>query len=234
MRKFLIIGHRGAAGTMPENTLASFNKAIALGVDMVELDVQRCKTGELVVLHDDNVRRTTNCKGFVREMTLEQVQQCRIGFRGDTIPTLEEVFKLVNRRVAINIELKMLGTALLAGELVTRYVNEYGWSYEDVVISSFQHKELAVLKEAYPYIRRAPVFERVPQSFAPIIKLLSPYAVVLNYRTVTPAIMDEVHNAGVGVYVWTVNKEKQIRKMIALGVDGIISDYPERLKGVRC
>jgi glycerophosphoryl diester phosphodiesterase len=229
MSSIVTIGHRGAAGYVAENTLASFEKAISLGVDMVELDVRRCKTGELMVIHDDKIARTTNGRGMVHNLTLEQLRQFQTKNK-QLIPTLAEVFDLVNRRAVINIELKVAGIAQRAEALVTSYVKEKGWSYDDFIISSFQHKELIALKEYNPQIRRAPLFERLPRDFSATIATIAPYAINPSYRTVTPAMVEMLHQQGIKIFVWTVNKEKQIKKMVALGVDGIISDYPDRVK----
>jgi len=106
----LRIGHRGAAGHAPENTLASFRKAIELGLDMTELDVHVCASGELVVIHDENVDRTTNSKGWVSKLSLTELKRLDAG-AGETVPTLAEVLDLLKDRIMLNIELKGLGTA---------------------------------------------------------------------------------------------------------------------------
>jgi len=138
---FLKIGHRWAAGYEPENTLASFKKAIDLNVDMIELDVYLCKTGELVVLHDPKVDRTTNGIGYIEEKTFEEVRNLDAG-KGEKIPTLKEVFELTNRKVKINIELKWAGTAKPVSKLIKEYVENKWREYDDFMISSFDHYEL--------------------------------------------------------------------------------------------
>ena len=210
----LKIGHRGAAGYVPENTLASFEKAIALGVDMVELDVHCCKSGELVVIHDETVDRTTSGHGTVASMTLAELQAL-------SIPTLDEVIRLVDKRVMINIELKGKGTALPVGRMIE--------GNESFLISSFDHAQLLQLKEHYPKLRRAPLLETLPKDASALIQEHSPYALNPSFRKVTKAFIDAAHDAEVKIYVWTVNTPGDIARMRALGVDGIFSDYPDRI-----
>jgi len=102
---FLKIGHRGAMGYQPENTLISFEKAIQLGVDMIEMDVEKCKTGELIIIHDQKVDRTTNGEGYVADFSFEEIKKLDAG-NGEKIPTVQEVLNLVKNRVKINLELK--------------------------------------------------------------------------------------------------------------------------------
>ena len=132
----LRIGHRGACGYEPENTLRSFNHAIQLGVDIVELDVHICQSGEIMVIHDIKVDRTTNGTGFVGDKTLDELKTLDAG-KGEQIPTLQEVLDQINRRVKVNIELKGNSTAKPVLKLLEKYIKEAGWSYNDFLISSF-------------------------------------------------------------------------------------------------
>ncbi len=140
-RRILKIGHRGACAYAPENTLASFAKALELGVDMVELDVFCCRSGELVVIHDESVDRTTNGKGLVAEMDYDALCRLDAGC-GEKIPLLSEVFDLVDRRTKINIELKGEAVASSVVILIEKYVREKGWHYDDFLVSSFDHSQL--------------------------------------------------------------------------------------------
>ncbi len=133
----LRIGHRGACGYEPENTLRSFNRALQLRVDMVELDVHVCRSGEIVVIHDSKVDRTTGGTGYVADKTLDELRTLDAG-KGEKIPTLQEVLTLVNRKVKVNIELKGTGTAKPVFQLLEKHVRELGWSYGDFLISSFK------------------------------------------------------------------------------------------------
>ncbi|MFT6331076.1 MAG: glycerophosphoryl diester phosphodiesterase, partial [Bermanella sp.] len=150
-KKILKIGHRGAMGHEPENTLRSFKKALALNVDAIELDVYVCKTGELVVIHDDKVDRTTNGIGYTEDKTFVELRQLDAG-KGELIPTLEEVLDLVDRSVIVNIELKGRSTAIATYQVIDKYIKEKGWSELDFMVSSFDHHELNKFKHLYPQI----------------------------------------------------------------------------------
>src|SRR5688572_11377286 len=128
--KILNIGHRGAKGHLPENTLASFQKAIDLGVDGIELDVHLSKDGEILVIHDETIDRTTNGKAIVKQHSLDVLKTYRIDHQFE-IPTLAEVFDLVNRKCLVNVELKVGETAKPVVDLIEKYVLEKGWEYTD-------------------------------------------------------------------------------------------------------
>ncbi|OYX80665.1 MAG: glycerophosphodiester phosphodiesterase, partial [Flavobacteriales bacterium 32-34-25] len=137
----LKIGHRGARGYEPENTLVSFQKAIDLQVDGIELDVHLSLDAELMVIHDDTIDRTTNGKGKVNQLTKAELQNFSIESQ-HKIPTLEEVFDLVNRRCFINIELKSFDAAEKTVALIEKYIHEKNWEYSDFLVSSFDWKML--------------------------------------------------------------------------------------------
>jgi len=151
-----IIGHRGACGYEPENTLSSFGRAVDMGVRMIELDVYVCKTGELVVMHDDEVDRTTNGHGHVVDMTFEQLRDLVVEGK-EKIPTLQEVIELIDRRIPINIELKGPGTATAVAILVQQYL-AHGWTADHFVISSFDHQQVATFKKLCPNIKTGVCF----------------------------------------------------------------------------
>ena len=139
------IGHRGAAGHAPENTQASFRKAIELGCDMTELDVHVCASGDVVVIHDETLDRTTNGKGNVSDHTLTELKQLDAG-KGEQIPLLQEVLELLKDRIMLNIELKGLGTA----EPVYKIVKKTGWSNQDLTVTSFNRDMLTEYKKPRP------------------------------------------------------------------------------------
>jgi glycerophosphoryl diester phosphodiesterase len=156
--KFIIIGHRGASGYEPENTLKSFERAIEMGVSMIELDVHVCASGELVVIHDDTVDRTTNGEGAVSEMTWEELRPLDAG-NGQRIPQLAQVFNVVDKRVAINIEIKDPKAPLLVAELIATYVKTKQWSYDHFMISSFDHELAVEFHEACPEVKIGLLFD---------------------------------------------------------------------------
>ncbi|MFA6422345.1 MAG: glycerophosphodiester phosphodiesterase family protein [Candidatus Buchananbacteria bacterium] len=223
----LKIGHRGALGYAPENTLLSFQKAIDLGVDMVELDVYVCKTGELVVIHDDRLERTTNGEGYIWEKTLSELKELDAG-EGQKIPTLVEVFDLVNKKVKINIELKGEGTAQPVAKMIREYI-ELGWDEDMFFVSSFNHHELKKFKELMPNVKIGALIVANPLDYAKFGSDLNAWSINLCIEFINQAIVDDAHGRGLKVLVWTVNNPEDIERMKKLNVDGIFSNFPDRI-----
>lgn len=219
----LRIGHRGACGHAPENTLASIEQAIALGCDLTEVDVQRTADGSLVLLHDERVDRTTNGKGPVADMNLEDVRKLDAG-RGQRVPTLEETLKSAQGRIGLILELKAEGLAYD----VSGIVRASGFSGE-LIYASFLHDELQHVRRADPDARTLVLFKRLPKSPAAEATKLQATHVGLRFDTATLPLVKAFHGARLTVFVYTVNKPADIVRMRALGVDGIVSDFPERI-----
>ncbi len=224
----LKIGHRGAVGYEPENTLLSFKKALELNVDMIELDVHVCKTGEVVVIHDDKVDRTTNGKGFVLKRTFQALRALDAG-KGQKIPILQEVLDIVNRKAKINIELKGKGTAKPVSDIIEKYVKEKGWLDDDFLISSFNRHELQKFYQLNPKVRLGILIGRTAVGFERIAKKIHAYSVNTKMELVNKNFVDDARKKGLRVFVWTVNDFKDIERMKLLEVDGICSDFPDRL-----
>lgn len=229
----LKIGHRGAAGHAPENTLASFEKAISLGVDMVEVDVHKCLSGEIVAIHDETVNRTTNGRGVVARKSLAKLKEFKIAPK-ERIPTLKEVLGQIDRRVKVNIEMKVTGIAEDISNIIDEYVKDHGWFYEDFLVSSFSYYELWQLYRLNKRIRLGILVDGGIQfDFIFFAKRIDAYS--LNFR-LTPFsklfikyFIDKAHSIGLKFFVWTVNKHSDITKLKGLKADGIISDYPDRI-----
>ncbi len=227
MDSFLVIGHRGACGYEPENTLRSFEKAIALGAHMVELDVHRCRTGELVVIHDNRLERTTNGSGYVAEKTLDELRALDAG-GGERIPLLREVVERVGARAAINIELKGAGTAGPVSELIERTVGSGGYDTGHFLVSSFDHRELARFAEINRRVRIGALVEGVPLGLAAFAQELGAFAVNAGLDFVTDEFVADAHRRGMRFFVYTVNHSEDIDRMRYMGVDGIFTNYPDR------
>ncbi len=225
--KILVIGHRGACGYTPENTLTSFEQALSFGVDAVELDVFLAKSGELVVIHDATLDRTTNGKGKVGDLTLREIQNYKCS-DGKPVPTLAEVFDLIDRRCVVNVELKGDQTGVATAKLIQYYVEEKGWSYQDFFISSFNHHELFSFHELQPEVPTGALMEGIPFHYASFAEDIGATHVVLHLLTLNQAFVDDAHKRGLKVFVYTVNKEEDLLWVKALGVDGVISNYPDR------
>ena len=221
------VGHRGAAGHEAENTLKSFRRAMELGADMVELDVHLCGSGELVVIHDETVDRTTDGTGEVAKMTLDEMRALDAG-KGERIPTLQEVIDLATGWMGINIELKGLGTAGPALEHIEDAVAK-GWERSGFHVSSFHLDELSAIRELSDDVRTGVLFALDDGGIMDFAERNGAYSLNPNHRMITPKFVARAHERGLKVFAWTVNEPEDIARMKGLEVDGIISDYPDRI-----
>lgn len=226
--KPLVIGHRGAMGHETENTLASMQKAIDLGVDMIEIDVFKIDSGEIVVFHDDRVERLTNGGGRIEEYNIVDMKQLLLD-GNQKIPMLQEALKLINNQVALNIELKGSGTADKVNFIVDYYVRDRGWTWDNILISSFKWDELKEMRKLNKDIKIAVLTEEDPLGAIAVAKELGAVAINPNFETLTAENVAKIHSEGFKIYTWTVNEPKDIERMKNFGVDGIITNYPERV-----
>lgn len=222
------IGHRGASGHVAENTLESIQKALEFEVDAIEIDVHRCKSGELIVIHDFTLDRTTNGSGEVSQSTLAEIRSLKIEdqFR---IPLLTEVLELIQGKCRINIELKGSNTSEETCRIIKRLVSEKSWNYNNFIVSSFQQNELA---EVFDLDKNIPIGILSKANVSEAIeigKILQAKAIHPSTGIITRENVKKCQNAGFGVNVWTVNEPKEIERMKSFGVNGIISDFPDRL-----
>jgi glycerophosphoryl diester phosphodiesterase len=224
---FLCIGHRGARGHAPENTLLAMDTGIRLGAQMVELDVQRHPSGELLVIHDLRLERTTNGKGRLVDRSFDYIRSLDAG-GGQQVPTLPEVLDLVDQRVAVNVELKTAGgTAEAVAAVLRRYVDE-GWSPEQFLVSSFHLPELELFRQAAPEFPIGVLLCGVPLEWAAEAAELSAQALNLSEEFADERLIGDAKARGLKVYVYTVNERDEIERLRQIGVDGVFTDYPER------
>ena len=228
LKKILNIGHRGAKGHEPENTLPSFQKALDLNADGIELDVHLCKTGELIVIHDFTVDRTTNGSGAVSELSLSEIKSLRVNNEIE-VPTLEEVLDLVGKKCFVNIELKGRHTAKPVSHLIEKYILEKDYSYDDFIVSSFQREELEMMFSINPKIHlgvlsQASVMQALEWANAFSAKAIHPHFSLLTEHNVQKA-----QEQGFKIYTWTVNETEDIERIKTYNVNGIITDFPERI-----
>ena len=228
MNEFLKIGHRGAKAHIAENTLESIQKALDIGVDMIEIDVHKCASGELWVIHDFTLDRTTDGSGEIAKEPAEVIGQLRIEGRYK-IPLLTEVLDLIQGKCSINIELKGLNTAQPVCEIVREKVATGNWKYSDFLISSFQKNELFETRNSNKEIPIAVLSKASVPEAIELGKLLNASAIHPSLGIITRDNTKLSQEAGFKVNVWTVNEREDIKRMIEFGVDGIISDYPNRL-----
>lgn len=220
----LRIGHRGAAGHEPENTLLSLNKAVELGCDLTEIDVHVCASGDVVVIHDDMVDRTTDGTGEVSELSLDELKSLDSG-KGERVPTLNEVLSSLKGRISLNIELKGQGTP----EPVHGIVEDSGWSPDDLVFTSFDWNMLDEYRELDPEARLGPLAHVNIFHAARFASKIDAYCVNPFHNLCSRSFVGKAHKRGLKVYPWIVNELIDIEKMKNVGVDGIISDYPDRV-----
>ena len=223
MRRVLKIGHRGAAGHAPENTLAAIQKGIALGVDFVEIDVRRTGDGVLVALHDETVNRTTNGKGRVDRLSLQDVKKLNAG-NGENIPTLDEVFKVAAGRAGLMLELKVEGTAKQTVEAVLE-----AKFTDPVLYASFLHNELSHVQAVDPKASLMVLFGRLPHAPVSRATKLGHSHVGLRHDTATRSLVEAFHRSDLLVFVYTADSSGDILQALSIGVDGVISNYPERI-----
>lgn len=228
MAKLLSIGHRGACGHEPENTLRSFRRALELGADGVEADV-RLANGELVVIHDATFNRTTNGRGRVSRKTFEALRQLDAG-GGEQIPTLREVIETVNRRAFLNVELKGRGTAEPTLRLLREFLDR-SWRSDDFLISSFNRRTLRKFAElANGEFPIGLLFTGMPRGIQKLAREFQAVSIHPTPRWTTPRLVKKAHQLGLRVFPYTVNLSKNLARMRALGVDGVFTDFPDRVE----
>ncbi|GAA4275554.1 glycerophosphodiester phosphodiesterase [Aquimarina mytili] len=224
-----IFGHRGAAGLIAENTLESITAALEHGVDGIEIDVHRCKSGELVVIHDNTLQRTTNGQGNVSKFTWSDLKKFRT-IEGYMIPLLDQVLDLIDAKCVLNIELKGIGTALPTIELLEKYIKNSSWKYDDFIISSFDHSQLFQIKSVTSKFNLGVLTEENSTQVLKIAKELNAFSVHPPVTTLTKDEVDLMHQEGYQVYVWTVNDKTLIDQSKSWNVEGIITDFPNLAK----
>ena len=225
----LVIGHRGAMGHETENSIASIEKAIDLGVDMIEIDVFKIKSGELVVFHDAELERLTNGTGNIEDHTLNELNKLEL-IGGHKIPTLKAVLETINKRVQLNIELKGSNTAVDVAKEIEAIIISDAWEMDHFLISSFKWEELQKMRGKLPNVPIAILIGQEPLEALTIAKELNAVAINPSYKSLTIENVTTIKNAGFKIYPWTVNEADAIAKMKEIGVDGIITNFPERIK----
>ncbi|GAC1616278.1 MAG: glycerophosphodiester phosphodiesterase family protein [Candidatus Acidiferrum sp.] len=233
----LMIAHRGASGYAPENTMAAFRKALALGVTFIETDMQLSRDSRFVAIHDDTVNRTTNAQGAVHDMTLAELRKLDAGswfgseFAGERIPTLEEILEFSKKHDTVfYLELKPSGS--WGGEHALIGAMRESGEIARCVVISFEPSILANLRKIEPTLMTGLLHDG--QIEQPLAKALEIGARQLAIRgdLVSPNLLTEARKNDLQVVCWTVNQPAHIRMLSEAGVDGIMSDYPDRLLAV--
>ncbi len=222
------IGHRGAMGHEPENTLRSVRKALELGVDAIEVDVFWVD-GELLVFHDERLERTTNGEGYIWDKSFAELRQLDAG-QGEQIPTLQEVIETIDRHALLNIELKGPNTAKPVVSLIAQF-RKRGWNEQHFLVSSFYHPELGTVRELDPTLRLGVLMCGIPLDYAACAQAVDAYSIHPALEFLNRKLVEDAHTRGLKVYVYTVNNREDIERVRNLGADGVFTNYPELLCG---
>jgi glycerophosphoryl diester phosphodiesterase len=236
MPRLIKIAHRGASGSFPENTRAAFKRAIEAGADMIELDCQLTLDGHIVVFHDEKLARIAKTRGTVAQRSLEQLKQLDIGswrkkiFSGERIQALEEVLLLIDGRVGLCIDIKQYPGASAGIELKLLFTITHFDYMDRVIFSSFDYGCLRRVRELAP---QAPIgvicAKRMREDPIAAAIEVGARSIHAHKELASREFLNRAWDEGFDVYVWTVNELGEMEKFRSLGVQGIISDYPERL-----
>lgn len=212
------IGHRGAKGHGTENTIASFQKALELGVDMIELDVCISKDFIPVVIHDSTVNRTTTSKGKVTDFTAQELQHLGI-------PTLKEVFDLVQNQCIINIEIKVFEATKAVSNLLTFS----DFDQNKIIISSFDWNALQEIRFHHDTLKIGVLTETNLELALAFAKFINAYSIHPYFHLLTIENTQKIKEKEFKIFAWTVNEPEDIIFVKSLPIDGIITDFPERI-----
>jgi len=235
MANFLRVAHRGASGNYPEHTRLAFEKAIQAKADMIELDCQLSGDGHVVVYHDERLQRTTGARGAVRDKTLAQLKKLDAGkwrkqsCQGQQILTLEEVMDCVNGEADLCLDIKQYAGSPLGIELKLLFIVSHYDYLERTIFSSVDHACLRRLRELAPDVHLGVIHGSGVQK-DPFVAAAQVQAASIHVQKELASrdFLDKVWNAGMDVFVWTVNHVRDMEKFACLGVQGIVSDFPER------
>jgi glycerophosphoryl diester phosphodiesterase len=235
MAKFIRVAHRGASGNFPEHTRLAFEKAIEARADMIELDCQLSSDGHVIVYHDERLRRTTGTRGAVKEKTLAQLKKLDAGkwrkksFEGQQILTLEEVMDCIHGRVDLCLDIKQYAGSLRGIELKLLFILSHYDYLERTVFSTFDYESLRRLRELAPDARLGVIFDsKIKEDPFAVAEQVAAASIHVRKELASRDFLDKAWNAGMDVFVWTVNEVREMEKFASVGVQGIVSDFPER------
>ena len=226
----LIIGHRGAADLAPENTLKSIQMGLNSHVDMIEIDISLCKTGEAVLMHDDKVDAQTNGQGYIRDFSLSELKKLDAG-EGEKIPTLQEVIDLIDEKCPLNIEIKGRGSSEEVARMLKKEFDMNRRKQDNFLVSSFDHSELYKFKKLCPDIKISPIISCHPLSLAALAEEIGAWSLNMKLEYISREIVEDTHSRGIKVLVYTVNYPEELEMLKGLNVDGVFTNDKYRLFG---
>ncbi|MFB9109104.1 glycerophosphodiester phosphodiesterase [Flavobacterium gyeonganense] len=224
----LKIAHRGAKAYEPENTLQAFQKALELNSDGIELDVHISADEHIIVMHDETIDKMTNGKGDINTYTLSELKSFLVAGKFQ-IPTLNEVFDLVDKKCFINVELKNADTSKNVVSLIEKYITEKGWNYEHFIISSFDWNALKEVQKLNPNIPIGVLTEEDLDMALAFAETIKAKAIHPDFQLLNKEKVLQIQEKGFLVFPWTVNSEEDIQKVKSYNVNGIISDNPDKI-----
>jgi glycerophosphoryl diester phosphodiesterase len=235
MASFVKVAHRGASGSFPENTRLAFEKAIEAGADMIELDCQLTQDGHVVVFHDERLLRTARARGKVRDKTLEQLKRLDIGkwkkraFHGETILTLEEALEIIDGRTHLCIDIKQFPDSQSGIEIKLLFiVSRYDY-LDQTIFSSFDYACLGRIRELAPETHIGLIYGAgVHDDPFVVAQTLKAASIHVQKEFATREFLSRAWEAGLDVHVWTVNDLREMQNLASIGVQGLVSDFPER------
>ena len=218
-------------GHVLENTIESVQKAIELNVDGIEIDVFKSKTGELVVYHDPFLSRLSNSNAFIEQISLDSIKKIEL-IGGYFIPTLKEIVDIIPEKIFLNIELKGQDTSFETNKIITNYLKTYNFPVSKFIISSFRWDELKKIRSIN---KDTPIAILVDSLYKiddaiKLAKQINAVALNPNKNFITKEIVNKIQSNNIKVYPYTINTPRNIRRVRSMGVDAIITDYPERIK----
>ena len=218
-------------GHVLENTIESVQKAIELNVDGIEIDVFKSKTGELVVYHDPFLSRLSNSNAFIEQISLDSIKKVEL-IGGYFIPTLKEIVDIIPEKIFLNIELKGQDTSFETNKIITNYLKTYNFPVSKFIISSFRWDELKkirIINKDIPIAILVDSLYKIDDAIK-LAKQINAFALNPNKEFITKEIVNKIQSKNIKVYPYTINTPRNIRRMRSMGVDAIITDYPERIK----
>lgn len=225
--RLLNIAHRGGNSLGPENSLAAVSRAVALGVDAIEIDLWALH-GELWITHDRRLGRALPGAGRLQDIPLDALHQLALP-NGEPLPTLQQVYSLTRDKCLLNIEIKGPDTAPLLCEWLCRQIAQ-GARVEDFLISSFDHVQLLYCMQRLPDIRRAVLVEGIPLRAAELCTQLQAYSFNPSINFINRDLVREAQRAGMKTFVYTANHADDWQWLLDLQVDGVFTDVPEQLQ----
>ncbi len=237
--RLVVVGHRGAMGYRPENTFASYEHALSLGADWIELDVHLTKDGHLAVIHDDTLERTTNGTGLVREKTLAELKTLDAGswfgpeYAGERVPTLDEVLAWAHERgVFVDIEIKNAPYYYVGIEPAVVDALRRHDMVERVIVISFDHPAVKRVKETESRVATGVLYAGRPVDPVALARAAQADALLPHWAYVRADDVRAAHEAGIAVAPWVSSEPDVLRHLIAVGVDGIGTNHPDVLKQI--